>query len=70
MVRQRRPAEKGFLAVTSLAACLGSSALADEVRRDRFKDRLYFYSGTDIARDSSYGWAGAAWAPMDTMDRV
>lgn len=69
MVRQRRPAEKGFLAVTSLAACLGSTALADEVRRDRFKDRLYFYSGADIARDSSYGWAGAAWAPMDTMDR-
>jgi len=65
----RRIAGQGFLAATSLAVCLGSPALAEEARRDRFKDRLYFYSGVDVARDSSYGWAGAAWAPLDTMHR-
>ncbi|MBS7540713.1 cellulose biosynthesis protein BcsS [Ancylobacter lacus] len=32
-------------------------------------NRLYFYSGMDVARDNAYGWAGAAWAPFAPMDR-
>ena len=34
-----------------------------------FLNRLYFFSGVDVARDNAYGWAGAAWAPFEPMER-
>ncbi|MCK0198807.1 cellulose biosynthesis protein BcsS [Ancylobacter sp. 6x-1] len=46
------------------------SALADDISAvaRAVEHRLYFYTGTDIATDNSYGWAGAAWAPFAPMD--
>lgn len=46
---------------------LGTEAGAEPLT-DTFKRRLYFYGGSDIAHDSSYGWAGVAWAPFAHMD--
>jgi len=56
------------LALSSIAACLGMPAEADEARRDPLRDRLYFFTGMDVARDNAYGWAGTAWAPFTRMD--
>jgi len=51
-----------------LVACLGP-AEAEEASPNPLKDRLYFYSGIDVARDNAYGWGGMAWAPFAPMDQ-
>ncbi|MFT0859812.1 cellulose biosynthesis protein BcsS [Ancylobacter sp. G4_0304] len=43
--------------------------LAGETADNTHLQRYYFFSGIDVARDTSYGWAGAAWAPFGPMDR-
>lgn len=62
------PTRARLLAATSFLACLGSGAGAEERPEASLKDRLYFYSGIDIARDNGYGWGGMAWAPFAPMD--
>ncbi|HSI39820.1 MAG TPA: cellulose biosynthesis protein BcsS [Xanthobacteraceae bacterium] len=47
----------------------GLDAGAPEDTLDALTNRLYFYSGLDVARDSAYAWAGTAWAPFAPMDR-
>ncbi|WP_246669050.1 cellulose biosynthesis protein BcsS [Ancylobacter sp. TS-1] len=53
----------------ALFAALCPEAAGGELMPASLKDRLYFFSGVDIARDTAYGWAGMAWAPFDRMDR-
>lgn len=36
---------------------------------DRWKNRIYFFSGADIASDSQFGWAGLVTAPFGALDR-
>lgn len=57
------------LALRLLLAVAGpGAAVAEEpARQNPFADRSYFYSGVDVARDTSYGWAGAAWSPFGAM---
>ncbi|MBS9475789.1 cellulose biosynthesis protein BcsS [Ancylobacter radicis] len=57
-----------LLALVVLTLGLDSAALAGEPLTESVKRRLYFYSGVDLARDTSYGWAGLAWAPFARMD--
>ncbi|GAB4067530.1 hypothetical protein GCM10028812_21220 [Ancylobacter sonchi] len=53
----------------ALAGPGGAPAGAEEpARQNPLADRSYFYSGVDVARDTSYGWAGAAWSPFGAMD--
>lgn len=54
--------------LAALVACLGSAG-AEEAPPNPLKDRLYFYSGIDVARDNAYGWGGMAWAPFAPMDQ-
>lgn len=56
-----------LLAAAAFPACLGL-AEAEEAPSNPLKDRLYFYSGIDVARDNAYGWGGMAWAPFAPMD--
>jgi hypothetical protein len=35
---------------------------------DRLRDRVYFFAGLDVARDSAFGWAGVAGAPFGRLD--
>lgn len=65
----RGPVSHGLVVGALFPALTAPNAFADEKRRDVLKDRLYFYSGIDVARDSYYGWAGTAWAPFSSMDR-
>ncbi|MBB3771439.1 hypothetical protein FHS55_002038 [Angulomicrobium tetraedrale] len=42
---------------------------AQEAAEFSLRNRLYFFTGIDIARDNAYGWGGAAWAPFAAMDQ-
>lgn len=53
----------------ALLAALCPEAGAGEALAPIFEGRSYFFSGVDIASDSSYGWGGMAWAPFGPMDR-
>lgn len=57
-----------LLAAAAFPACLGLTE-AEEAPSNPLKDRLYFYSGIDVARDNAYGWGGMAWAPFAPMDK-
>lgn len=56
------------VALSAVAFCLAPSLEAEETRRDPLRDRVYFFTGMDVARDNAYGWAGMAWAPFARMD--
>ncbi|WAC26004.1 cellulose biosynthesis protein BcsS [Ancylobacter sp. SL191] len=65
----RHPAMRHAAWAATLPLALGLAPLAAaEPLTDSFKRRLYFYAGSDMARDTSYGWAGVAWAPFARMD--
>jgi len=68
-MRAPRLTSARLLAAAPVFACLGDPAGAEDAASSRFKNRLYFYSGLDVASDNAYGWAGVAWAPFDLMDR-
>ncbi|WP_246520038.1 cellulose biosynthesis protein BcsS [Ancylobacter lacus] len=55
-------------AVLAAHLCQPMAARAEDAAAT-LANRLYFYSGMDVARDNAYGWAGAAWAPFAPMDR-
>ncbi|ADH89417.1 hypothetical protein Snov_2121 [Ancylobacter novellus DSM 506] len=57
-----------LLAAAAFPACLGLAG-AEEAPSNQLEDRLYFYSGIDVARDNAYGWGGMAWAPFAPMDK-
>ncbi|CAA0098779.1 Uncharacterised protein [Starkeya nomas] len=63
------PIRVRLLAATAVVTCLGGGADADEPGEPSLEDRLYFYSGMDVARDNAYGWGGMAWAPFAPMDK-
>jgi hypothetical protein len=51
-------------------ACAVSTAAADEAPIfDALANRLYFFGGVDIARDSAFGWAGLVTAPLGALDQ-
>ncbi|MBS7542695.1 cellulose biosynthesis protein BcsS [Ancylobacter oerskovii] len=56
-----------LVVVASDAACTAAGA-EETARPNPFAGRSYFYSGVDVARDTSYGWAGAAWSPFGLME--
>jgi hypothetical protein len=58
-------------AVAALAAaCAVSTAAADEAPIfNALANRLYFFGGIDIARDSAFGWAGLVTAPLGALDQ-
>jgi hypothetical protein len=35
---------------------------------DPLRNRIFFFSGLDVARDSAFGWAGLAAAPFGSLD--
>ena len=57
----------GSACVLPLALAMVPSAQAEPLS-ESLKRRLYFFAGSDVAYDTSYGWAGAAWAPTARMD--
>lgn len=70
--RARSAGSTVFLRLAALViapvAVGAEAAWAGEALSEALKRRLYFYSGVDMARDTSYGWAGLAWAPFARMD--
>lgn len=57
-----------IFAVAGIAGAGTSASAGEPARENPFAGRSYFYSGVDVARDTSYGWAGAAWSPFGLMD--
>lgn len=48
---------------------MGADVGVDDKPPNAFTNKLYFYTGVDVARDNMYGWAGAAWSPFGLMER-
>ncbi|MCJ8142986.1 hypothetical protein MKI84_08655 [Ancylobacter sp. A5.8] len=69
MRRARRRAKDALVIGLLAAGGFAMPAVADELSDQTPPSHFYFYSGVDVARDTSYGWAGAAWAPFGPMDR-
>ncbi|MDQ0509304.1 cellulose biosynthesis protein BcsS [Ancylobacter amanitiformis] len=76
VLRRARIVASGWptrLLAALLAAGLGIPAAAQEGDAETapfsLRNRLYFFTGVDIARDNAYGWGGAAWAPFAAMDQ-
>lgn len=65
-----RPYKRVSLQALALATSVMPAAAEEPRPSDATPNRYYFYSGVDAARDTSYGWAGAAWAPFAPMDRA
>ncbi|MEX0590886.1 MAG: cellulose biosynthesis protein BcsS [Xanthobacteraceae bacterium] len=42
---------------------------ADYVEAAPLKDRLFFFAGANVARDSYFGWAGVVGAPQGLLDQ-
>jgi hypothetical protein len=59
-------AAAGLTAFSVLAA--DSLVRGDEAIANPLRDRLFFFAGTDVARDSFFGWAGIVAAPLALLD--
>jgi hypothetical protein len=57
-----------LLCVCGAPALAGDASIrADFSPIDPLKNRIFFFSGLDVARDSAFGWAGLAAAPFGSL---
>jgi hypothetical protein len=57
-----------LLLCSPVSAADAPARLDDRWQRHPHKNRIFFFAGGDIARDSSFGWAGIVGAPTGLLD--